>query len=233
MPAFEIPTSLVERCLTLRGRVHPFEKLDPLRTAFVVIDMQNVFVAEGSVYEVPAARHIVGAINRLAGAVRRRGGAVAWVQMTFDPADPWPTFYKNMLSPLLADRFTADLTPGSAGHALCAALDVHDGDMIVRKTRFSAFLPNSSDISTRLRARGIDTVLVGGTVTNICCDCSARDAMMMDFKTVMVTDCNAGFREELHAGALRNFIQVLGDVRSSDEAIALLERGGAARSAAE
>ncbi len=233
MVKFEIPESLVERCVSLRGRLHPFETLDPGRTAFVVIDMQNVFVAEGAVYEVPTARDVVGKINRLAGAVRRTGGVVVWVKMTFDPTDPWPTFYSYMLLPELADDFTSDVTIGSEGHALYKELEVFEGDWIVHKTRFSAFLPNSSDIATRLRARDIDTVLVGGTVTNTCCDCSARDAMMMDFKAVMIADCNAGFREDLHTATLQNFLQVLGDVRTTDEAITLLLEGVAASNAAE
>jgi ureidoacrylate peracid hydrolase len=95
--------------------------------------------------------------------------------------------------------------------------------MFVEKTRFSAFLPNSSDIAARLRGRGIDTVLIAGTVTNTCCESSARDAMMMDFKTIMIEDANAAPVAEAHAAALANFLQVLGDVRTTDEVVALLQ----------
>jgi len=64
----EIRREIVERVLARRGRLHLFESLDPKRTALLVIDMQNAFVAPGAPMEVPAARAIVGPINRLAAA---------------------------------------------------------------------------------------------------------------------------------------------------------------------
>ena len=74
---------------------------------------------------------------------------------------------------------------------LWPGLDVLLGDEMVPKYRFSAFLPGASDLPARLRARGFDTVLITGTVTNVCCESSARDAMMTNFRVVMVSDGNA------------------------------------------
>ncbi len=228
MEEFELPQGLIDRIVSLRGRVHPFEALDPSRTALVVIDMQNVFVEVGATYEVPAARRIVPNINRLAGATREYGGIVAWVQMTCDAGDPWPTFFDNMLAADRAGALIEGLTPGNDGHLLSPLVDVHAGDLVVQKTRFSAFLPGHCELPERLAERDIDTVLITGTLTNTCCECSARDAMMLNFKTIMVSDANASIMEQLHDATLRNFIQVLGDVRATGEAIALLEGGGRA-----
>ncbi len=218
----DLAPGLAERIVKVRGRLHPFESIEPAKTALVVIDLQNIFMAEWSNYAVADARTIVPAVNRLAGALRAHGGSVAWVRMTYDPASPWRCFYEEMIRPELAGELKAGFTPGSDGHALWPELAVRDGDMIVDKTRFSAFLPNSSDIAGRLHGAGIDTVLVAGTVTNTCCECTARDAMMMDFKTIMISDGCAAAVPALHEATLGNFIQVSGDVRSTDEAIAMM-----------
>ena len=64
------------------------------------------------------------------------------------------------------------------------------------KKRFSAFIQGSSDIEAYLRGRGIDTLLIGGTATQVCCESSARDAMMLNFKVVMVPDALATYSDD-------------------------------------
>jgi nicotinamidase-related amidase len=108
---------------------------------------------------------------------------------------------------------------------LWADLDARPEDVQIVKKRFSAFLPGSSDIESYLRQRGIDTVLIGGTATNICCESSARDAMMLNFKVIMVHDVLATYTDEEHNATLRNFYSIFGDVQTIDEVIASLQRG--------
>ena len=69
---------------------------------------------------------------------------------------------------------------------------------------------------------GIDTVIIAGTLTNVCCEASARDAMMADFKTFMAADANAARSDAEHLASLATVIQFFGDVRSCDELIAML-----------
>jgi nicotinamidase-related amidase len=83
-------------------------------------------------------------------------------------------------------------------------------------------MPGSSDIDAQLKARGIDTVLITGTATNVCCESTARDAMLLDYKVVMLSDGNATFTEEEHASSLNTFMMYFGDVMSTDETIARL-----------
>ena len=83
-------------------------------------------------------------------------------------------------------------------------------------------MPGASDLPEQLSTRGIDTVIVTGTVTEICCESSARDAMMQNLKTIMVSDANASRSDEEHLATLRVFIQHFGDVCTSDEVIQLL-----------
>ena len=81
----------------------------------------------------------------------------------------------------------------------------------------------ASDLEARLRALGIDTVIVTGTLTNVCCESTARDAMMRDLKVVLVADANAARTPEDHLAGLRTVVQLFGDVRTAEETIAALE----------
>ena len=73
-----------------------------------------------------------------------------------------------------------------------------------------------------LRARGIDTVVVTGTVTNVCCESTARDAMMLNFRAIMVTDGCAAVTDEDHNASLKAFYLSFGDIMSTDMLIGLL-----------
>jgi ureidoacrylate peracid hydrolase len=82
-----------------------------------------------------------------------------------------------------------------------------------------------------LRSHGIESLLITGTVTNVCCESTARDAMMLDYRVVMVADGNASLTDEEHAASLNNFLCVFGDVMTSDEIIGRLVPAEARRSA--
>jgi ureidoacrylate peracid hydrolase len=223
--AAEVAARIVER----RGSEHCYAELDPAKTALVVIDMQHAFMNPEVGHAVcPSALDIVPAINRLAGAVRQSGGGVVWVRMTHDDRclDDWSVAF-GMAPPEQRARRIAALTAGSLGHSLWPGLDVKPADEIVDKYRFSGFLPGTSDLADRLRARGFDTVLITGTVTNVCCESSARDAMMMNFKTIMVSDGNAALSQAEHDAALTAFYNVFGDVMDTDMIIGLLSRSAA------
>ncbi len=106
-------------------------------------------------------------------------------------------------------------------------MNVAAEDEIVVKTRFSAFIQGSSDIDAGLGARGIDTLLITGTVTNVCCESTARDAAMLNYKVIMVADANAARSDDDHNATLNNLFNIFADVRTTDAAIALLGAGAA------
>jgi ureidoacrylate peracid hydrolase len=216
--------AVVAAAAARRGRARVYDALMPARTALVVIDLQKAFMRPGAPSEVPSAREIVPALNRFAAALRGAGGTVAWVQATFERGG-WPLFYEHMVAPDLGARILAALQAGSDDHALWPDLDILAGDIVVPKYRFSAFLPGASTLPAILRGRGIDTVLIAGCMTNMCCDSSARDAVMTDFRTIMVSDCNAARSAAAHLSALESFLTGFGDVMSSDELIASLAVG--------
>jgi ureidoacrylate peracid hydrolase len=226
MHRLSLPQDLIERVTARAGRPHPFDVLDPAKTAFVVIDMQNYFMSPAYQGEVPMAREIVPDVNRLAAALRQRGGHVVWVKnATNDTRESWSVYHDWLMTPDRRDRRYATMDTGNEGHALWPALDPRPEDAQIVKKRFSAFIQGSSDIVPYLRNRNIDTLLIGGTATNVCCESSARDAMMLNFKTVMVHDALATYSDAEHNATLTNFYSIFGDVQTIDEAIASLDRG--------
>ena len=123
-----------------------------------------------------------------------------------------------------AEKRRRSLSRDSKGYELFPDLKVEPQDLIVEKKRYSAFIQGSSDLEAILRQRGLDTLLITGTVTNVCCELTARDAMMLNFKTVMITDGNAANTDEDHNAALSNFYLTFGDIMSTDFAIGCLKR---------
>lgn len=221
MHEISIPDSVAAAVRGRHGGRGRYERIAGPRTALVVVDMQNYFLLPGMPVEVPAAREIIPTINRLTAAVREVGGTVVWVQMTLEgQRESWSVFFED---PPPGDA-VADLTPGTHPHALHADLDVRPEDLLVRKSRFSAFVQGSSNIDQILRQRGIDTVVVTGTLTNVCCESSTRDAMMLNYRVIMVADANAALSDAEHNATLVSVLQFFGDVRTTDEVIERLTR---------
>jgi len=108
---------------------------------------------------------------------------------------------------------------GAEGFKLWPALDAKPEDFYIIKKRFSAFIQGSSNIEAFCKARGIDTLLIAGTASNGCCESTARDATMLNFKVAMISDASATDTDELHSVSMRFFYQVYGDVLTVDEAI--------------
>src|SRR5215468_7354363 len=228
-----IPDFVVQRVVGRRGAEHCFADLEPSRTALVVIDLQHAFMDDAVGFApVPAAREIVPAVNRLAAAVRETGGGVFWIKMTHDERcfAEWSVAYE-LPTPEYRDKRILALSEGTLGHELWPELDVRPEDEIVKKYRYSAFMPGTSELPDRLRARGLDTVLITGTVTNVCCESSARDANMTNFRTIMVSDGNAALSQEEHNASLTAFYNTFGDVMDTDMIITGLRRPQAVRAA--
>jgi ureidoacrylate peracid hydrolase len=226
MHEFTLPDWAVASVVARRGRAHALADIEPQRTALLVVDMQNGFLMDGVAHSlIPTAREIVPNINRLADALRASGGVVVWIKNTVsaETMRGWSA-YERLATPARSRKRVESMTEGSLGHELWAELDVQPSDLIVKKTRFSAFIQGASDLETQLRQRGIDTVLVTGTATGVCCESTARDAMMRDFNTIMVSDANAAHSDEEHRNALVAFYMTFGDVLTTDQVIESLMR---------
>jgi ureidoacrylate peracid hydrolase len=226
-----IREEIVARVMRRRGRLHLFDALDPARTALIVIDMQKTFCEPGAPAEVPASRAIVGPINRLAEGVRALGGRVIWVNHANQPApgggSDWSSFFDYFVSDEVRSRTVESLSPDGPGQQLWPELRTGNTDLRILKNRYSALIPGSSQLERLLRSLGLDTLLIAGTKTNVCCESTARDAMMLDFKVLMVSDATAALSDDEHRASLETIIQQFGDVMTVDETLACLERGRA------
>ena len=224
MHKIQIADSIIAGAMQQRGKLNRYDRIAGARTALVVIDLQNVFMLPGMPVEVPTAREIIPNVNRLAAAMRQAGGKVVWVKMTLDDQkESWSTFFEGDKR----GEAYKHLLRGSHGQALHAELDVKANDLVIEKRRYSAFIQGSSNIDAILRGLGIDTVAIVGTLTNVCCESSARDAMMLNYKIVFVSDANAALSDAEHNATLGTILRVFGDVASTDETIGRLDAGHA------
>jgi len=221
-----ISDEIIERVTQRRGRVHLYDQFDPLKTAFLVIDMQNAFCKQGAPVEVPLSRAIVPNINRLALALRAKGGDIVWIVSEFNHhggRSDWENFFTNIVASDVRDRTMRYMEPGAEGTLLWSELDARDDDIYLSKNRYSCLAPSASSLETVMRSRGIETLLIGGTKTNICCETTARDAFDMDYNVVLVSDCCAALSDREHQATLESIIQQFGDVMDTDEVLQRLK----------
>ena len=223
----EFPQWVVDRVIARQGCLHPYPTLEADKTAFVIIDLQNYYTQPGYLGECAPARRTFGAVNRLADTVRSIGGHVVWVQTSSDGADQfWSHHHGKMLTPERSARRLRELSSKHAGFEIAPGLHPSPDDPRVVKRCYSALTPGSSRLHEVLTERGVTTVLVGGTVTNVCCESTARDAMMMDYATIMVEDALSAVTPEEHSQSLYNWMLFFGDVLSTGDVIKCLDPAG-------
>jgi len=201
-------------------------ELDPATTALVVVDMQNDFVRQGAPLEVPDARGTIDNHRRLLKRFRDGEGAVVFTRFIAGPqrtliwnwstvlAPPtcccWPGFmraYGDVEGPRDAAAVIDELTPLPA-------------ELQVDKYNYGAF--HRTNLLDSLQAQGVDTVVVTGTVTQICVDETARGAFREGLKAVMVSDAVSSFDRTLHQATLANFAMKFGWVMTTDEVLTAL-----------
>lgn len=219
-----VSEEVLEAVRKRRGRVRIYEDLAPDKMALLIIDMQNCFCAPGAAAEVAKAREIVPNINRLAEACRSRKIPVVWVvHVNRDDGSDWRLFFNYFLSDEKRQPTIHQLSRGAWGTEVWKELDVKTGDLMADKCRFSALIPGSSNLERILRSLGKDTVILTGTKTNICCEATARDAMMLDFKVLFMSDATAALTDQEHQATLNTIIQNFGDVLTTQQLISELE----------
>lgn len=219
-----ILASVLDRVTERRGALCVFGGLDPARTAHIVVDLQNGFMEAGAPAEIAAAREIVPAVNRISAALRVAGGLVVYIQNTFDAeaVRGWSVYFDYFCSPSRRERMIAAFSPGAAGHALWPGLDRREGDLVVPKRRFGAFAPGSSGLHEVLTARGIDTLIITGTASQVCSESTARDAMMLNYKVFFIADANATFTDDEHNATLSALALTFCDVVDTETMVGLI-----------
>jgi nicotinamidase-related amidase len=214
---WHIETREYARQESRRGRRHAFEHLDPSRTALVVVDMVPFFLEEGG-----HTQGIVPNVSSLADALRAAGGTVVWVL----PGAGEPSAVSDeFLGPEIARMFRASGGEGPLRDRVWREFEIQDEDLLVEKTAASAFFPGRCELPSMLADRGTDTVLITGTVANICCESSARDASTLGYRVIMVADANAARRDQDLNATLHTVYRTFGDVRPTSEVLGLIAGG--------
>ncbi|MEM7274734.1 MAG: isochorismatase family cysteine hydrolase [Actinomycetota bacterium] len=206
----------IQRHIARRGRRHAFEHLDPTRTALVVIDLVPFFVAESG-----HARATIRPVNETAAVLRSLGGTVAWVVPGLSSGSP-TALDEEFYGPAVAESYRRSGGDGPVRERLWPELDAQAQDLTVEKTAASAFFPGRCGLHEDLAARRIDSVLIAGTVANVCCESSARDARTLGYRVVMMADALAAPSDDMLNATLRTVYRSFGDVRPSVELQALL-----------
>ena len=176
--------------------------VDPSRTALLIGDMQNDFVTEGGTLVVPDAEETVPAIRRLLDLARDTGMRVVFVQDTHNDGDPeWEIWGEHCREE-------------SWGWQVVDGLAPNEGEMTFRKPRYDAFY--GTDLEHFLRLWGVDTLIVCGTVANICVHYTASSAAMRWFNVVVPRDCISSFNDFDMETSLSQTATLLGEVTDSE-----------------
>jgi ureidoacrylate peracid hydrolase len=219
-----IPQHIVDRVREVRGSDHIYASLDMSKVAHVCVDMQVGFVAEGAPIEVPMTRQIASTINTISEAVRAAGGVNVFTRYTYDPAEKhsWDYWFKTLGAKQLDAQ--AKMAAGMPDWEMDPSMEVLAGDIIVDKTRFSALIPETCDMDAQLKAGGIDTLIITGTLTNCCCESTARDALQMGYKVIFMSDANATLSDEEHLGTLLSMYTIFADVMDTPYLLDLIDK---------
>ena len=189
------------------------------KTALLVIDMQNDFVLEGSIMEVPPARDLLPKHQQLIAACRRLGVPVVY---TIHETNPQYNPMEIAEFPRLKE---AGMRIGTKGIEVADALAPAPGEPVIRKLRYSAFYQTELELVLRnLRSPAVDTLIICGIMSNVCCEATARDAVYRDYKVVFGSDLCASAYPGAHEATLAN-MEIFGRVMNCEDILTALEKG--------
>jgi nicotinamidase-related amidase len=162
--------------------------IDPARTAMIVMDMQNDFVAVGAPMETPAGRAMVPRLSAALKICRDAGIRVIFTAHVHRRDGSDMGLFDDMHPPIANRDALVDGTPG---------VDIYPdlapacGEHVIKKQRYSGYF--GTDLDIVLREWGVDTVIVSGTTTENCCHATARDAMFRNYRVVFLSDATATY----------------------------------------
>lgn len=194
--------------------------------ALVIVDMQNDFVRVGAPLEVPDARKTIGAHQQLLEAFRKRNLPVVYTKFISRPhyyilwdwspqcAPPTRCCWKDH------ERYYSDIAAGRQCTEIIDELKPDASDVIVEKYGYGAF--HETGLDRIIRSFGFNSVVITGTVTQICVEETAREAFHHGFRTTIVTDAVSSFAPDLHAATLKNFAMKFGWTASTGDIVAKL-----------
>ena len=238
------PVSSISRFISLDAMPESIT-IDTSRTALLVVDMQNDFGAKGGMFDragidISVIRSAVEPTARALASARKEGIGVIYVKMGYQPdlsdlgSSDSPNRIKHQRMSVGSTITAPDgrqsqiLVRDTWNTDILDELRPESGDVVIYKTRYSAFY--GTELDAILKKRDIKWLLITGCTTNVCVDSTIRDAMFRDYSCVLLADCTGEpigneFQRTNHDASLLAIQALLGWVASSAELIRALERG--------
>jgi nicotinamidase-related amidase len=210
--------------LLVAGEVPPSERLSV--PALLVVDMQNDFVRVGAPLEVPDARATIAPIRTLLDVFRERGLPVVFTRFLARQRPDLLWLWSPQCRPDTKCCWKGHRRHYPDAQGILDCTEVVDelapdrGEPVIDKYGYGAFY--GTDLDQRLRALGVGSLLVTGTVTQICVEETAREAFHHGYRTTMVADAVSSFAPDLHAATLKNFAMKFGWVADTRTALTWL-----------
>ena len=224
-----------ERNATIAAEPEPI-KIDILKTAVLVVDMQNAFVKRGGYfdsagYDISATEGIIRPCQKIIASARQKGAKIIYLQMGCSPdfsdkgPPDSPSAFKskgmNLIRrrPELKDRF---YIYGTWGAEIIEDLKPQPEDIMIRKQKYDGFIGTNLEII--LRTSAIKYLLFIGTATNICVESTLRHAFFLDYFPLLVSDAvsNVG-SDTTQQATILNVRSHFGWVTTCDQLVRALE----------
>ena len=201
--------------------------VDPWRhPALLIVDMQNDFVREGAPMEVPDARATIPQHQQLIAFCRKVGLPIIYTRFLAGPNRTLMWEWSPQLEPpILAcqrghKRYYADVDRTLDCADVIDEIYPQPGDYIVDKYGYGAF--HSTNLDDTLHSLGVESLILTGTVTQICVEETGREAFHYGYKTTLVSDAVSSYMSDLHAATLKNFALKFGWVLTTEEVLQAL-----------
>lgn len=203
--------------------------LDPRRCALLVVDLQRLFVEGYPPISAPSGLTVLEAMNKLSATCRELGVQVIYTAHALR-ADLANMGILEQQFPPMAEGMLAS---GTEAVGMDDRYVIEPGDIYLEKPRFGAF--TGTDLELILRGKGIDTVIIGGIATNVCCETTAREANHREFRVVFLSDgttsgeyADAGFgaltAAEVQKATLTIIAYAFGEVTTCDDVASRLRQ---------
>jgi len=202
------------------GRIAPFNqhemRLNGKASALLVVDMQQFFLDPASPTFACGGVAVIPTVKRLIAAFRQAQRPVIFTRHVHHPDD--------LDSGIMGWWWKGKCVEGSPESEIHPELAPGPGEKVVFKHRYSAFY--NTDLETVLRCLKVEDVVICGTMTNMCCESTARDAYTRDYRVFFVADGTGTINEEMHLGTLVNLAFGFAYVTSGERIEAELMTGG-------
>jgi ureidoacrylate peracid hydrolase len=221
---------------TLQAEPKPIE-IDFIKTAVLVVDMQNAFVRRGGYldllgFDLSATEKIITPCRKIVNAARKKGVKVIYLQMAYSAGllaigNPnSPVSYKSRglafieKHPEMKDKIYIQ---GTWGVDIIEELKQQPDDIVIRKQKYDGFI--GTDLDTVLKTGNIKYLIFIGTATNICVETTLRHAFSLDYFPILVSDAvsqlGPAFTQE---ATIHNVRSTFGWVTTSQELLSIMRK---------